>query len=72
MKLGWFNFKKFNITEYQHYQQVENGDLNWIIPGKFVAFSSPYDKKQDKHGVIYIFYMFLEYNVHTERLSTDF
>jgi len=20
---------------------VENGDLNWIIPGKFIAFSTP-------------------------------
>ena len=22
-------------------RQVENGDLNWIMPGKFVAFSGP-------------------------------
>jgi cell division cycle 14 len=29
---------------------VENGDLNWIIPNKFVAFSSPSDDKFDKYG----------------------
>lgn len=51
MKLGWFDFKKFNLNEYEHYEKVENGDLNWIIPNKFVAFSSPYDKPYDKYGV---------------------
>jgi cell division cycle 14 len=24
--------------------------LNWVLPKKFVAFSSPYDKKVDKYG----------------------
>lgn len=51
MKLGWFDFKKFNITEYEHYEKVEKGDLNWIIPNKFIAFSSPYSTKTDKYGV---------------------
>lgn len=23
----------FNLAEYEHYEQVENGDLNWIVPG---------------------------------------
>lgn len=31
----------WNLEEYEHYEQVENGDLNWILPGKFVAFSGP-------------------------------
>ncbi|CAK0735693.1 hypothetical protein CVIRNUC_000622 [Coccomyxa viridis] len=31
----------FNLAEYEHYEQVENGDLNWIVPGKFLAFSGP-------------------------------
>jgi cell division cycle 14 len=31
------------LTEYQYYEKVENGDLNWIIPGKFIAFSTPVD-----------------------------
>lgn len=53
MKLGWFDFKKFNVTEYDHYEKVENGDLNWIIPNKFIAFSSPSDKKKDENGVAY-------------------
>jgi cell division cycle 14 len=32
---------QFSIEEYEHYEQVENGDLNWIVPNKFVAFSGP-------------------------------
>lgn len=49
--LGWFNYKTFNLAEYEHYEKIENGDLNWIIPGKFVAFSSPSDKPIDKYNV---------------------
>lgn len=49
IKLGWYNPATFNLAEYQYYEQVENGDLNWIIPGKFIAFSTPVDniKSQD-------------------------
>lgn len=43
IKLGWFNLATFNIKEYNHYERVENGDLNWIVPGKFIAFSTPND-----------------------------
>ncbi|DBB04022.1 TPA: hypothetical protein ACH3X1_013082 [Trebouxia sp. C0004] len=31
----------FSLEEYEHYEQVENGDLNWILPGKLLAFSGP-------------------------------
>jgi len=33
-----------------NYERVENGDLNWIIPGKFIAFSSPSDQPRDPDG----------------------
>ena len=35
IKLGWFDYRTFNINQYEHYEKVENGDLNWIIPKKF-------------------------------------
>lgn len=41
IKLGWFNYKTFNIQEYEFYEDIENGDLNWILPNKFVAFCTP-------------------------------
>jgi len=43
IKLNWYNPVDFNLSEYQYYERVENGDLNWIIPKKFVAFSTPVD-----------------------------
>lgn len=50
MKLGWFDYHTFNINEYEHYEKIVNGDLNWIIPNKFIAFSSPSQYNQDNDG----------------------
>jgi cell division cycle 14 len=47
VKQGWYNFRTFNVKEYEHYERVENGDLNWIIPNKFVAFMGPVDRRED-------------------------
>ena len=44
VKQGWYNYNTFNVKEYEHYEKVENGDLNWIIPGKFLAFMGPVDR----------------------------
>ncbi len=41
IKLNWFDVKNFNLRDYEFYERVENGDLNVIIPEKFVAFSGP-------------------------------
>jgi cell division cycle 14 len=35
MKLGWINLATFDYEEYTFYEQVENGDFNWILPDKF-------------------------------------
>ena len=50
IKLGWYNFNSFDVKEYEFYEKVENGDLNWILPGKFVAFSGPSNTSHDKDG----------------------
>lgn len=40
--LGHLDLKRgFDPLEYAFYDKLENGDLNWIIPGKFLAFSGP-------------------------------
>ena len=31
----------------------ENGDWNWIIPNKFIAFSGPHDKARAMQGGLY-------------------
>jgi len=38
---SFFDYDNFNLEEYQFYEKVENGDLNWIVPGKFIAFCGP-------------------------------
>jgi len=40
-KLGWIDFDSFSVREYEYFEQVQNGDWNWIVPGKLLAFASP-------------------------------
>ncbi|NWR70863.1 CC14A phosphatase, partial [Centropus unirufus] len=47
---GFFDFKTFDVDEYEHYERVENGDFNWIIPGRFLAFSGPHPKSKIENG----------------------
>jgi len=48
--LKWFDKKTFNLRDYEFYERVENGDLNWIVPGKFIAFSSPSNSRKSPEG----------------------
>ncbi|KAL3892906.1 MAG: hypothetical protein SGPRY_014667 [Prymnesium sp.] len=41
VEFGWFDRDTFAPDEYEFYERVENGDFNWIVPGKFLAFSGP-------------------------------
>jgi cell division cycle 14 len=34
---GFFDFRTFDVEEYEYYEQVENGDFNWIVQGKFLG-----------------------------------
>ena len=52
MKLNWYNPKTFKTQEYEYYEKLENGDMNWIIPGKMLAFSSPSNTTHDSDGVL--------------------
>jgi cell division cycle 14 len=38
------------VEEYEHYERVENGDMNWIIPGKILAFSGPHPRSKIENG----------------------
>jgi cell division cycle 14 len=48
--LGWFNLRSFNLKEYEFYEKVENGDWNWVIPGKMLAFACPNSSSVDSEG----------------------
>jgi cell division cycle 14 len=45
--LGWYEFKKFDYKQYENFHKLDIGDMNWIIPGKILALSSPTSKKND-------------------------
>lgn len=78
-KLGILNFKTFDVNEYLHYDQVKNGDLNWIIPDKILAFCSPKDGRylnsSCDHPPSHYFDYFKRHNVTTivrlNRISYD-
>lgn len=38
-----FNFNDFNFMEYDTYDKLQYGGINWIIPRKFLAFVGPSD-----------------------------
>ncbi|XP_072019024.1 dual specificity protein phosphatase CDC14AB-like isoform X3 [Amphiura filiformis] len=48
--LGFLSFDNFDCEEYEHYERVENGDFNWILPNKFLAFSGPHAKSKIENG----------------------
>ena len=39
------------MQEYEYYERVDNGDLNWIIPNVVLAFMGPSGKNYDKEGM---------------------
>ena len=50
MKLKWFDFATFDAVKYDYYSRLDVGDINWIIPGKLLAFSGPLDVNRDAKG----------------------
>ncbi|XP_065077515.1 serine-rich adhesin for platelets-like isoform X3 [Ochlerotatus camptorhynchus] len=47
---GFFRFDDFDAHQYEYYERVENGDFNWIVPDKFLAFCGPHSKSRLDNG----------------------
>jgi cell division cycle 14 len=45
-KFKFFDFETFDPEEYEYFECVENGDLNVMVPEKFIAFSGPHRTKE--------------------------
>lgn len=43
---GFFDFAQFDAEEYEYFEQVENGDLNWIVKDRFLAFAGPHMQQE--------------------------
>jgi cell division cycle 14 len=41
-RLGWYDAATFHAADWAKYERVPNGDMNWIIPGKLLAFATAY------------------------------
>ena len=41
----------FDLKSYEFYEKIQNGDMNWIIPDKLLAFSTPNQNKKTNEGV---------------------
>ncbi|XP_053148358.1 dual specificity protein phosphatase CDC14B isoform X3 [Hemicordylus capensis] len=50
LQYGFLDFSSFDVEEYEHYERAENGDFNWIIPNKFIAFSGPHSRSRIENG----------------------
>lgn len=42
MENKWFDYSKFDLEKWTFLSKLENGNMTWIIPGKLLAFASPY------------------------------
>lgn len=38
---GFYDVEAFDVEEYEYFEQVENGDLNWLVKDKILAFAGP-------------------------------
>jgi len=50
LQWNYLDFDTFNVDEYERFERVECGDLNVIVPNKFIAFAGPYFKEFDEEG----------------------
>uniref|UniRef100_A0A8C9L9N3 protein-tyrosine-phosphatase n=1 Tax=Pavo cristatus TaxID=9049 RepID=A0A8C9L9N3_PAVCR len=62
-------FYKFLSFPRKWLHRVENGDFNWIVPGKFLAFSGPHPKSKFENGMVQdfnvcILVLFFDYFFH--------
>ena len=45
ISFSWYNYLKFDYKVYELNHKLDNGDMNWVIPNKILALSSPTDIK---------------------------
>lgn len=46
----WFDWNRFDVESYDFFEKVENGDMNWVVPDKFLAFAGPCPTPTDADG----------------------
>ena len=51
IRLRWVDWNHFDVDETERLQHIDNGDLNWIIENKFIAFAGPSSDRVDEDGL---------------------
>lgn len=70
IQFKFYEYFEFDHAEYLFYETVMSGDLNWIVPGKILAFAGPSDKPfynivYRKHPPKFYYHYFKDHNVTT-------
>ncbi|TYZ62871.1 hypothetical protein PybrP1_012903 [[Pythium] brassicae (nom. inval.)] len=50
MRTGIWSWEAFSVPAYEHLDELHNGDMNWIVPGKILAFSGPQRERVELDG----------------------
>eukprot|EP00753_Platysulcus_tardus_P015968 PLAT5355.3.p1 GENE.PLAT5355.3~~PLAT5355.3.p1 ORF type:complete len:574 (+),score=129.87 PLAT5355.3:39-1724(+) len=45
--VGFYDPRTFDVEAYDEAEALQNGDMNWIVPGKLLAFSGPHDRRRE-------------------------
>lgn len=61
----FYNYYTFDHMEYLFYEMVQTGDINWIVPGKLLAFAGPSENQSviGKHPPSFYIDYFKERNI---------
>lgn len=63
---NFINFDDFNVAEYDTYDKIQNGDMNWLLPRKFLAFIGPTDNEiMNSHSPLFYLKYFLKNDIRT-------
>lgn len=46
----WLDWRQFDVESFEHFSRLENGDMNWIVPGKVMVFAEPSSTPLDGDG----------------------
>jgi len=50
LDLGWFDLDQFDLKKFDRHADIEQGDMSWIVPKKFIAFRGPAGNARDECG----------------------
>eukprot|EP00388_Colpodella_angusta_P007836 GDKJ01021860.1.p1 GENE.GDKJ01021860.1~~GDKJ01021860.1.p1 ORF type:complete len:500 (-),score=88.74 GDKJ01021860.1:937-2436(-) len=50
IRLKWFKYREFDVETYEYNEKLDNGDMHFLVPDRFLAFSGPAANGIDEDG----------------------